>query len=132
MVCFGLIGSTAIAINLIKSNGGVDAKGPRLKAKSKSLKLASQPRWKKVASVRWTEESGTGRRKKVVMTGRKVSNLPLTLEIRLEMKKHKERHKMAKDHNLIKVLSSLKSSISRMYLGGKLTTDIARWFKYTF
>nr|GEW10171.1 gamma-glutamyl peptidase 5-like [Tanacetum cinerariifolium] len=38
-------------------NGGVEAKGPRLKAKSKILKLATQPIRKKVASVRWTVAS---------------------------------------------------------------------------
>nr|GEW90688.1 cinnamoyl-CoA reductase-like SNL6 [Tanacetum cinerariifolium] len=37
-------------------NGGVEAEGPWLKAKTKILKLASQPRWKMVASVRWTAE----------------------------------------------------------------------------
>ncbi|GJT13365.1 3-methyl-2-oxobutanoate hydroxymethyltransferase 1, mitochondrial-like protein [Tanacetum coccineum] len=56
LVFIGLIGSMAIVKNSMISNGGVEAKGLRLKAKSKILKFASQPRWKKVASVRWTAE----------------------------------------------------------------------------
>nr|GFA28008.1 hypothetical protein [Tanacetum cinerariifolium] len=52
----GLIGSIAIVRNSTIGYGGVEAKGPWLKAKRKILKLASQPRWKKVASVRWTVE----------------------------------------------------------------------------
>lgn len=40
----GLIGSRAIEMKMKKGNGGLEAKGPRLKAKSRSLKLASQTR----------------------------------------------------------------------------------------
>lgn len=43
---------------------GVEAKGPRLLAKSKSLKLASHARYKKVGIARWAVETGSGRVRK--------------------------------------------------------------------
>ena len=65
---------------------GLEAKGPRLKAKSRSLKLASHTRHKKMAKVRWTVESGSGMMKNVAMTGRIESNLGMSLDIRTGIK----------------------------------------------
>ncbi|GJS21401.1 hypothetical protein Tco_0450033 [Tanacetum coccineum] len=63
-------------------NRDLEAKGPRLKAKSRSLKLASHTRPKKVGKVRWTMDNGSGRMKKVAMMGRIESNLGMSFDIR--------------------------------------------------
>ncbi|KAI3820487.1 hypothetical protein L1987_08035 [Smallanthus sonchifolius] len=80
--CLGLIGSKARAMKMGIGNCGLEDKGPRLKAKSKSLKLASHTRKKKVGKERWTMEIGSGRMKKRVMMGRGESNLGMRGEIR--------------------------------------------------
>lgn len=65
---------------------GLEAKGPRLKAKSKSLKFASHVRQKRVGKVRWTKERGSGSMKKAMMTGRRESNLGMPCEVRIGIK----------------------------------------------
>ncbi|GKC40663.1 hypothetical protein Tco_1053047 [Tanacetum coccineum] len=74
LVFIELIGSMAIVRNLMIGNGGVEAKGLWLKAKSKILKLASEPRWKKVASVRWTAEHAIVASNNIMTQG--LSNAP--------------------------------------------------------
>ncbi|GKB58712.1 hypothetical protein Tco_0914898 [Tanacetum coccineum] len=48
MVCLRLIGNKEMKIKLTNGKGGVEAKGPQLKAYIKSLKLPSQARYMKV------------------------------------------------------------------------------------
>ncbi|PWA49160.1 hypothetical protein CTI12_AA484070 [Artemisia annua] len=67
-------------------NRGFEANGPWLKAKSRSLKLASHTRQKKIGKVRWTVESGSGRMQKVTVMGRIESNLGMSLDIRSGIK----------------------------------------------
>nr|GEW23090.1 hypothetical protein [Tanacetum cinerariifolium] len=74
LVFIELIESMAIVRNLMIGNGGVEAKGPWLKAKSKILKLESKPRWKKVASVRWIAEHTSVASNNIMTQG--LSNAP--------------------------------------------------------
>lgn len=48
----GLIGKREMEVKTRNGKGHVEAKGPRLMAKSKSLKLASHARYKKVGTAR--------------------------------------------------------------------------------
>ncbi|GJY62150.1 hypothetical protein Tco_0462807 [Tanacetum coccineum] len=83
---FGFIGRRAVNMKTRNGNRDLEAKGPRLKAKSRSLKLASHTRPKKVGKVRWTMENGSGRMKKVAMMGRIESNLGMSFDIRTGIK----------------------------------------------
>ncbi|GKG08507.1 hypothetical protein Tco_0334339, partial [Tanacetum coccineum] len=79
------IGRRAVNMNTKNGNRSLEAKGPWLKAKSRSLKLASHTR-QKVGKVRWTVESGSRRMKKVAMMGRIESNLGMSLDTRIGIK----------------------------------------------
>ncbi|GKB78120.1 hypothetical protein Tco_0945015 [Tanacetum coccineum] len=73
------IGRRATDKKTRNGNRGLEAKGPRLNAKSRSLKLASHMPKNKLGNVRWTLESGSGRMKKVAMTGRRETNLGMLI-----------------------------------------------------
>jgi len=79
-----LTGKAAVRMNLGREREG--DRGPRLKEKRRSLKLASHVMKKAVIPVGRVEERESGRREWRVKTGRRKSSLSLPLGILEEVK----------------------------------------------